>query len=148
MKHFLAILLIFSCQLSHISAQSIWQTLSMVTYTSQYDPDMGFEVKMPTVNPLVMSYDNKEIEVEGYIIPLTGKKAQKHFMLSRYPENMCFFCGAAGPETAMQVFMKGDNLMEYTSKKIIVKGILHVSPLDAANLIYTLEEGEFVRIKE
>ncbi len=127
-----------------VVSQDTWGTLGMVTFTSEYDPAFGIEIKKPTINPIVKTLEGKEIEVKGYIIPLTGKKEQSHFMLSKYPQNMCFFCGMAGPETAMQVFMHGGEKVPYSDDKILVKGILRINENNDNNLMYTLENATLV----
>lgn len=125
---------------------NVWQTLSMVNVENNvFDPNLGYAQPKITISPIIKAMDGKEIEISGYIIPLSGKKAQPHFMLSRYPESMCFFCGAAGPESAMQVFMKDKKKVAYSKEKIKVKGTLRVNAVDAANLIYTLNNAVTVK---
>lgn len=136
--------IVLCTSISYVSAQNgdMWKTLSMVTFEKVYDETYGFEVEKPSVSPLVTAFDGKAIEVSGFFIPLTGKTEQAHFMLSRFPESMCFFCGAAGPESAMQVFMADGKKVGYSKDKIKVSGTLRVNALDAANLIYTLENAK------
>ena len=121
-----------------------WNTLSMVTYQRVFDATFGIDIEKPILNPIVRTLEGKEIEVEGYIIPLTGKIEQSHFMLSRYPQSMCFFCGKAGPESAAQVFTKGGKKIAFTEKKIKVRGILRINVTDVTNLLYTLEDGVII----
>ncbi len=148
MKNFLFVLI---CILGHFFChaqadimkkdEGAWNTLSMVTFQLQFDETFGIDVEKPILNPVVKTLEGKEIEVEGYIIPLTGKVEQSHFMLSRFPQSMCFFCGKAGPESAAQVFTKGGKKIAFTDKKIRVKGILRINVSDITNLLYTLEDG-------
>jgi len=121
--------------------EGAWNTLSMVTYQRVFDEDFGIDIEKPFVSPIIQAMDGKEIEVEGYIIPLTGKIEQSHFMLSRFPQSMCFFCGKAGPESAAQVFTKDAKKIPFTDKKIRVKGILRINVVDVTNLLYTIEDG-------
>ena len=121
-----------------------WQTLAMVQITKEYDADMGMETIKANFSPIVQALDGTEITVKGYIIPLTGKRKQSHFMFSSFPVNMCFFCGKAGPESAMQVFMKDDKKVAFSEQSIRVKGILRLSQSDGSGLIYTLENAELV----
>ena len=72
--------------------EGAWNTLSMVTFQREFDETFGIDIDKPILNPVVKALEGKEIEVEGFIIPLTGKVKQSHFMLSRFPQNMCFFC--------------------------------------------------------
>jgi hypothetical protein len=132
--------------ISSVFAQNnTWATLGMVTFTTQYDPSFGIEIKKPTISPVVRTLEGKEIEVSGYFIPLTGKSEQSHFMLSKLPQNMCFFCGKAGPETAMQVFMADNKKVAYSDDKITVKGILRINDQNEGNLMYTLENAQLIK---
>jgi len=121
-----------------------WGTLSMVTVNKAIDPEFGLETYETTFNPLVQALDGKEIELDGYIIPITGQVAQNHFMFSKFPQNMCFFCGKAGPESAMQVFLKGDDTINFTTDKIRLRGTLKIFQDNSSGLIYSLEFAEQV----
>lgn len=139
--------LVFALLIASTSAQQsgIWSTLAMVSIKKQFDPNFGMEVDKITVNPAVLALHGKEIEVDGYIIPLTGKLEQSHIMLSKFPENMCFFCGKAGPETAMQVFLAKGKKVAYTDKKVRFKGILLINNNNDGSMLYTLDQAEVLK---
>lgn len=126
---------------SKAQSKDTWLTLGMVTFETSYDPEYMLETKKPKISSLVEKLDGKDIEVEGYIIPLTGQVTQSHFMLSKFPQSTCFFCGKAGPETAMQVFMKESKKVKISERKVKVKGTLIINPKDASSLLYTLENA-------
>ena len=132
--------------LSHASGQlagrDIWFTLGQVTFETSFDPEFMTETKKPKVSATVLKLDGNQIEIEGYMIPLTGQVTQSHFMLSKFPQSTCFFCGKAGPETAMQVFMKDNKKVKISERKVKVRGTLSVNPVDASSLLYTLENAE------
>ncbi len=130
--------------LSHAQEVSAWKTLSKVTFKKEMDEFMGMEIEKPVYMQSVLDLSGEEITIKGYIIPLKGKKAQSHFMLSAYPYNMCFFCGAAGPETVMQVFTKDKKEVEFSSKPITIKGKLSLNHGDVNELMYTLTNAEVV----
>ncbi|MBK8109472.1 MAG: hypothetical protein IPN73_02500 [Saprospiraceae bacterium] len=127
-----------------MAQKSSWATLSLVSTTTSFDAAYGIEVKKVKVSPAVKAMQGTELEVDGYIIPLTGKLAQNHFMLSKFSEKMCFFCGKAGPETAMQVFLAGGKKIPYTDEKIKVKGVLRINENDPSGLLYTLEAAQII----
>ena len=137
------ILFLFIGISTHCLAQGspMWQTLGQVEKESTYDESLGMTVDNITVGFGPKAYQGQEIEIDGYIIPLTGKVSQSHFMLSLFPANMCFFCGAAGPETAMQVFMSNDKKVKYSDNKIRLKGVLRINEQNSNGLLYTLEEA-------
>ena len=127
-------------------AKDMWTTLGLVTFRTSYNPEYMMETKIPKISGAVEKIDGTIIEVEGYIIPLTGQISQSHFMLSKFPQSTCFFCGKAGPETAMQVFMKNNQKVKITERKVKVKGTLLVNPKDASSLLYTLENAEIFEL--
>lgn len=122
-----------------------WNTLAMVNIESKFDDMMGMIIKTATPTAVAETLNGKEIEIRGYIIALAAKTELSHFMFSRYPQNMCFFCGAAGPESAMQIFMKKGQKVDYTSDKVIMKGTLNIQYGDPSGLIYTLSNAEFIK---
>ncbi|MFT4534825.1 MAG: hypothetical protein ACJA1A_001235 [Saprospiraceae bacterium] len=121
-----------------------WNMLAMVTFQRTFDEEFGIDVQKPIISPIILAMDGKEIVLEGYIIPLTGKIKQSHFMLSKFTQNMCFFCGKAGPETAAQVFTKGGKKIAFTDEKVKVRGILRVNVTDVTSLLYTIEDGVMI----
>jgi hypothetical protein len=121
-----------------------WNMLSMVTFQRTFDDEFGIDVEKPMISPIVQAMDGKEIVLEGYIIPLSGKIKQSHFMLSKFTQSMCFFCGKAGPETAAQVFTKDGKKIAFTDEKVKVKGILRVNVTDVTSLLYTIENGVMI----
>lgn len=121
-----------------------WNMLSMVTFQRTFDEEFGIDVEKPMISPIIQAMDGKEIVLEGYIIPLTGKIKQSHFMLSKFTQAMCFFCGKAGPETAAQVFTKDGKKISYSDEKVKVKGILRVNITDVTSLLYTIEDGVMI----
>ena len=146
MKHtILLFLLTISASLSaQMQSKDNWNTLGMVTISKEYDQSLGMEIQKPTVSIIAQQLDAKEVELSGFIIPLTGKLAQSHVMLSRYPQSMCFFCGKAGPETAAQVFMKNEKKVNFTEEKVTIKGILRINATDMNTLLYTLDQAVLI----
>ena len=126
--------------------ENTWKTLSKITYKQQYDEIMGFDIDVPVFSQSVKDLEGKEVEVEGYIIPVEGYKQQSNFVFSAYPYNMCFFCGGAGPETVMEV-NSDDPKITYTSKPIIIKGTLELNSGDINRLMYTLNNAVLIEKK-
>jgi hypothetical protein len=140
-RYFLILLLCMMVNLLVSQSRDMWSTLGMVTFQSTFNQEYMMETKIPKISPSVEKIDGSVIEVEGYIIPLTGQLTQSHFMLSKFPQSTCFFCGKAGPETAMQVFMRDNKKVKINERKVKVRGTLIVNPKDASSLLYTLEDA-------
>ena len=120
------------------SGNSMWKTLSKITYKKEYDEMLGFKIDVPVFSQDVLALEGKEVTITGYIIPVEGYKSHKEFIFSAYPYNMCFFCGGAGPETVMEVV--ATEAVPYTADPVTIKGVLHLNATDINRLMYALEE--------
>ena len=127
--------------------KNVWSTLGLMKYERQFSEDDGINANRgggSKFRPLIEALNGKEIEVTGYIIPLSGKKAQSHLMFSLYPYATCFFCGNAGPETVMEVFMKEDKKVEFTEEAITLKGKFKFLGNRTDDVMFYLEFAEKV----
>lgn len=140
------LLLICMASLNAQEAEDPWNTLALVNKESKFDDMMGMIIETAKPLPPAMALHGKTLEIRGYIIALAAKTELQHFMFSKYPQNMCFFCGAAGPESAMQVFLKSGDKLDYTSDKVVLKGVLNIQSGDPSGLIYTLTQAELLEI--
>jgi len=127
--------------------ENTWKTLAKITFKQEYDELMGFDIDVPVFSQTVKDLEGQEVEVEGYIIPVEGYKQQSNFVFSAYPYIMCFFCGGAGPETVMEV-NSDDKKLTYTSKPIVIKGVLKLNSGDINKLMYTLNDAVLVSTKK
>ncbi len=113
-----------------------WKVLSKVTFKKEYDELLGIKIDVPVFSKEVRALEGKEVTLRGYIIPTDGYKNQKEFVFSAFPYNMCFFCGAAGPETVIEVSCK--NPIQYSPDPVTIRGILQLNSGDVNKLIYGL----------
>ena len=149
MSKIIPILLFFSFFLvesGFAQKKNVWNTLALMKYERQYaeSDGIGAQAGQGRFLPMIEQLNGTEIEVKGYIIPLSGKKAQSHFMFSAYPFASCFFCGKAGPESVIEVFMKDDKKVEYSDNSITIKGVFKFLPNKMDDIMYQLEFGEVV----
>ena len=125
-------------ELQVIKEESLWKTLSKITYKQEYNELFGFKVDIPVFSNQIKELEGQTVEVKGYIIPIEGYKSHKEFMFSAFPYNMCFFCGGAGPETVMEV--SALEPIEYSAEQIRIKGKLVLNDDDINRMMYILEE--------
>jgi len=128
--------------------KNVWSTLGLMKYERQFSEHDGINSNRgggSKFRPLIEALDGEEIEVTGYIIPLSGKKAQSHLMFSMYPFATCFFCGNAGPETIMDIKLK-TKLSERIKQddRMTFRGKLKLNATDLYYLNYILEDAEVV----
>lgn len=115
-----------------------WELLSSVDIVTGYDDFMGAEVEKPKFSEQLKLREGTKLTLEGFIIPLKQESAQRYFILSRFPYQSCFFCGAAGPETVVEVY--SDREVSYTDERVKVTGTLRLNGDNALNLFYILED--------
>jgi len=136
---------IFSLLVFVLSAQAqknMWQTLAKVEIEKRFDETMNFEVDYPTFSEEVQKLNGQRIELEGWMIPLEELQGESYFVLSSLPFANCFFCGGAGPETVAEVFSKDE--IDFTEKRIKVKGTLKINADDPLQLMYILQDAEII----
>jgi len=121
-----------------LKEESLWKTLSKITYKQEYNELFGFKVDIPVFSKQIHELEGQTVEVKGYIIPIEGYKSHKEFMFSAFPYNMCFFCGGAGPETVMEV--SSTEPIEYSAEQIRIKGTLVLNDDDINRMMYILED--------
>lgn len=95
----------------------------------------------------VQQLDGKEVTLKGFFLAadLTGNL----FVLSNNPMATCFFCGAAGIESVIEIEPHPDDLRIFkrlrTDNYIEVKGTLQLNPDDFERLIYILKDTRLVK---
>lgn len=125
------------------ATESLWKTLSKITYIKEYDEFLGFKVDKPVFSEAIKALNGKEVTVKGFIIPVEGYKGHKEFILSAFPYANCFFCGGAGPESVMEV--SAIDPVNYTAEAITLKGKLVLNSTDVNKLMFALTGAKLVK---
>lgn len=136
-------LCLFLLQPKNLVAQSsnFWNTLAQVHFKTKTHQD-GYSIEYPVFSNHLRSFQGKEITLKGYMIPLEELGNQAKFMLSSVPFNVCFYCGAAGPETIVEVDTKLS--IKFTTKPIVMKGKLYLNDADPEHHMYILKEAKII----
>lgn len=130
-------LILFYSVLSQAQADmNYWPVLSKLTYKKEYDDLLGIKVDKPIFSPDLKALEGKTIQLKGYIIPTDGYKSHTEFVFSAFPYSSCFFCGAAGPETVVEVYSSAP--IQYTSEPIEIQGVLKLNSKDVNRLMFQL----------
>ena len=137
--------LLLPCFLSAQNTDNVWRTLALMKFERQYSDQDGIgQQQQGRFVSLIEALEGQEIMLKGYIVPLSGKKAQSHFMFSAYPYSDCFFCGKAGPESVVEAFTKDQKQITFTDNPITLKGIFKFTSRDPNGIMFTLENAELV----
>lgn len=121
--------------------QNFWHTLAQVGFESKKDKN-GYDVETPVFSKNLKTFQGKKVQLKGYIIPLEELGGQGKFMLSSLPFNLCFFCGAAGPETVVEIESK--EKVKFTTRQITMEGVLFLNDKDPDHHMYILKQATLV----
>lgn len=139
----LAKIVILGCLPWAVVAQpkNFWNVLAEVGFEKKKDAS-GFVIEVPQFSQHLKSYDNKKIQLKGFVIPVDEAGSGK-FMFSMLPFNVCYFCGAAGPETVVEVETR--EKIAFSTQSIVLEGILKLNETDPDRHIYILRGATHVK---
>jgi hypothetical protein len=121
-----------------LPADNIWKTLLDIKWKKAYSEELKTQVEYPVFSPAVKALEGKTIVISGYILPTTLYEGN-FTMLSAYPMAQCFFCGGAGPESVMEVYVKNGR-RSFATERVTFKGTLELNATDTSHLIYKLKD--------
>lgn len=127
---------------SSIAAQSGWSAFAHVEFRDHYIEEYLAYASLLVVDDKLRELDGQEVTLSGYYIPVQEEVT----ILSKYPNESCFFCGDAGMETVAQV-----NLLEPPTKpftmdeRLTVKGRLRLNSTEWEYVSFILEEAVVVK---
>lgn len=118
-----------------------WGILADVKFEKKYDASWGTNYDEAIFGKLPLIYADQEVSISGYIIPTDGMGLS--YVLSRNPNSSCFFCGAAGPETVVELRLKPKAIKRYRmDERRTFKGILQLHKNNLKQFNYVLLEAE------
>ena len=109
-----------------------WKTLSQVELVKQKDR------YVPQFAKDVAALDQKEVKVQGFMMPLEVGDKQSHFVLTAMPQT-CAFCLPGGPESMVEV--KSKTPVKYTFDAMVLTGKLTVLKDDPTGIFYRLTDA-------
>jgi hypothetical protein len=109
-----------------------WRTLAQV------EPVKRDGKMVPSFSRDILGLDNKDVKIQGFIIPLDLGDKQKRFLLSSVPPH-CSFCLPAGPEGVVEVRAKSP--VRYGLEPIVVSGRFSVLKNDDEGLLYRITDA-------
>jgi hypothetical protein len=109
-----------------------WKLLSQVELVKQKDR------YVPQFAAAVAALNQKEVKVQGFMMPLQMGDKQTHFVLSAMPQT-CSFCMPGGPESLVEV--KSKTPVKYTFEPVILTGKLAVLKDDPTGVFYRLTDA-------
>lgn len=109
-----------------------WKTLAEVTPVKQKDRFI------PQFSRIISALDQKEVKLQGFMMPLDMGEKQKRFLLVAMPPT-CAFCMPGGPDQLVEVQAKTP--VKYGFEPIVVTGKFAVLKDDPMGLYYRLTDA-------
>ena len=124
-----------------------WDTLANMDFNMQFVSDEEGEgvIPYPIFSEALKELDGELVYIKGYVIPFEETGDETVVFLSAYPYTQCFFCGAAGPESVVDVLSKEKFKDLKMDEKTIFRGRLRLNGTDLDFLNYILDDAERVR---
>jgi len=119
-------------------SEDIWTTLSDIDWYQKYSKVYNTQIGFPKFSEKTKALDGKEISLKGYVLPMDTEDGS--IIISALPYASCFFCGGAGIETVMAVFLEDQRKFEL-DEQVTFRGNLQLNDGETG-LIYNLKEAE------
>lgn len=120
--------------------ENFWHVLAEVGFKKE--KVQNSEMEVPVFSNNLKRYQGKKIKLKGFVIPVSETGDESKFMLSSLPFNVCYFCGAAGPETIVEV--ESTQKVKFTSQAIWMEGVLYLNEKDPDHHIYILKSANVI----
>ncbi|MCI4667796.1 MAG: DUF3299 domain-containing protein [Bacteroidia bacterium] len=118
-----------------------WKDFTNITFITATN-ETGYAFMKPIFQDKIMKLEGKEVQLTGYMIPLDVDGRQ--YVISAYPNASCFFCGAAGKESVVEVQLKSFDKRYEVDEIVTLKGKLILSDGEMG-LCYSLIDAEQVK---
>ena len=109
-----------------------WKVLSQVELVKQKDR------YVPQFAKDVAALDQKQVKLQGFMMPLSVGDKQSHFVLTAMPQT-CAFCLPGGPESMVEV--KSKTPVKYTFEPVVLTGKLAILKDDPTGVFYRLTDA-------
>jgi len=136
---FLIVLCIFTMSNMFSQKKLTWNDLADVVFSDVYSAEYGEVFMKPKFGSTVKSYEGKRIRIKGYFLDFSIEE-DEFYMISKNPRASCFFCGAAGPESVIEINFKQKPSFK-TDQIVQITGVLELNVEDVDHCNYILKNA-------
>ena len=134
----------FIASIGHSQTRISWELLADVEMTPKFFEELGSGYLVPTFGDGPLSFEGKEVMLTGYFIPFD--ESDDFYVLSQNTYSACFFCGAAGPETVVEIWFSDRAKKDFMlDDQLTIKGKLRLNSTDVNHMNYILEEAQAIK---
>ena len=124
-----------------LEAQSGWDAFAHATFKDHYIEEYLAYASLLEVDDRLAAIDGKEITLSGYYIPVL----EDVMIISKFPNESCFFCGDAGMETVAQVNLQTPAKPPFKmDERVTIKGRLRLNSTQWEYVSFILEDAVIV----
>lgn len=114
-----------------------WSDFADVQFFEKFSNSLGIKYYQAQFGEDIKAMEGEEVMVMGYLIPLDA--LGESYALSKNPFSACFFCGAAGPETVVELKVKAEYVRRYqTDERRAFRGRLQLNENSLEQFNYIL----------
>lgn len=114
MKKLILLAVVLLCNTSQAQVKIKWSTFERLQFEEVYDEESAVWLVAPIWTEDLKKLDGKKVKITGYIIALDV--IGDEYALSAFPFASCFFCGASGPESVMELSL--ENKTKYLTDEV------------------------------
>ena len=115
-----------------------WDDFADVNFEPVYNEKYDVYFLMPKFGEKIQAFRGEQITITGYFLDISG--SGEVFLVSKNRMASCFFCGAAGPETIVEVSFKEKPSFR-TDQIITVTGVLELNRNNVNHCNYLLNDA-------
>ena len=134
---FLTILLV----MQGVSAQTelSWEDFADIDFEPAYNEFYEEYFLKPTFGDKIKAHQGDTINITGYFLDIAGDS--KVLLVSKNPMASCFFCGASGPESVVEINFKTRPSFK-TDQIVTITGVLVLNKYDVNHFNYILNNAK------
>ena len=117
-----------------------WETLGDVEFSRKYFEEIDEHLYYPEFGLKVRALEGREVSLKGYILVIDPEEG--FYVLSRNPFAACFFCGASGPESIVELILKPEHRKFEMDDIVTIKGKFRLNQDDINHCNYIIEDAE------
>ena len=125
--------------------QLSWEDFADIDFEPAYNEVYEIYFLKPAFGEKIKQYQGKEVRITGYFLNIAGDG--EVLLVSQNPMASCFFCGASGPESVVEINFKKKPSFK-TDDMVTITGNLTLNKFDVDHFNYILNDAEGKLAKE
>lgn len=135
----LFVVCLFFMQSLFAQTQLSWEDFADIDFEPAYNEIYEIYFLKPTFGEKIKQHQGKEVRITGYFLNIAGDG--EVLLVSQNPMASCFFCGASGPESVVEINFKKKPSFK-TDDIVTITGNLTLNKFDVDHFNYILNDAE------